>query len=273
MEHEAHPMTSSDKHPRPVKTTQTTVSIIHFLKQKNGATLSELAKYLDVARSTAHRHLRTLIEERWVRHEESTGEYHVSLNLFHIGTMVREEHPVYEFAKGRVDELANQTGERVWCIVEEGGRGIHLYGASNSSVKTYARVGTRTYLHQHAAGKSILAFRSRNQVDSIIDEHGLPAITEETVTDKEVLYNELDKIEDRGYALNKEESFRGLHAVGAPICDDSGNSVGAISISGPANRLNGQVLKSELPEVLLGVTNEIEINMSYADGADKYPEN
>jgi len=272
LESQAAAMTTPDDHPRPVKTTQTAAAIVDFLKRESGATLSELSEHLDVARSTAHRHLRTLIEEEWVRHEESTGEYRVSLNLFHIGTTVREEHPVYEFAKDRVDELANRTNERAWCIVEDGGRGIHLYGASDSPVETYARVGARTYLHQHAAGKSILAFRPRNEVDSIVDEHGLPAITEKTVTERTALFEELDEIEERGYALNREESFRGLHAVGVPICDDAGEAVGAVSISGPANRLDGEVLESELPEILLEVTNEIEINMSYADGEGAYPE-
>jgi len=265
-------MTTPTDHPRPVKTTRTAVSIVEFLKGENGATLNQVSEYLDVARSTAHRHLRTLTEEGWARHDESTGEYHVSLNLFHIGTTVREEHLVYEFARDRVDELADRTGERAWCIVEEGGRGIHLYGASDSPVKTYARVGTRTYLHQHAAGKSILAFRPRDEVDGIIDEHGLPAVTEKTVMDREALFEELNEIEERGYAFNREESFRGLHAVGVPICDEDEHAVGALSISGPANRLDGEMLESELPEVLLEVANEIEINMSYAGGAGEYPE-
>lgn len=263
-------MSPPSDQPRPVKTTQTAAAIIEFLKQNNGASLVAVADHLAIARSTAHRHLTTLVNEDWVRHDEAAGIYRVSLNLFHIGATEREDHPVYEFSKERVDELADRTGEKAWCIVEEGGRGIHLYGASNSPVTTYARVGTRTYLHQHAAGKSILAFRPRSEVSEIISRHGLPAVTENTVTDEEVLFEELDQIAEQGYALNREESFRGLHAVGVPLCDNSEYAVGALSISGPANRLNGELLESELPDILLEVANEIEINMSYADAGEKY---
>jgi len=257
-------MDRENSQPRPVTTTQTAVGIIDFLKRTDGASIAEVAEQFDVARSTAHRHLRTLAGEGWATRNESEGTFEVSLNVFHIGATVRKENLVYQFAKDRVDELADRTGERAWCIVEEGGRGIHLYGASNSQVNTYARVGTRTYLHQHAAGKSILAFRPRKEVSAIVAEHGLEAITGQTITEEEELFEELEQVSEMGYAFNREESFRGLHAVGVPICDDNDYALGAISVSGPANRLKGEILESQLPETLLEIANEIEINISNA---------
>lgn len=262
-------MTNKDSQSRPVKTTQTALSIMEYLKQTSTATTADIADHLGVARSTAHRHLRTLREEGWLTYDESNGVYGVSLNVFHVGATVREEHPVYRFSKERVEELADRTGEKAWCIVEEGGRGIHLYGASNSPVNTYARVGTKTYLHQHAAGKSILANRPHEEVSTIIETHGLPAVTDQTLTDETELFEELDTIRERGYAINREESFQGLHAVGVPICDDDGYALGALSISGPAHRLKGDLLETELPETLLEVANEIEINMTYEE-ADNF---
>lgn len=250
--------------PRPVTTTQTAVGIVEFLKRSGGASIAEVADQFDIARSTAHRHLRTLAGEGWATRNESEGTFEVSLNVFHIGATARRENLVYQYAKDRVDELADRTDERAWCIVEEGGRGIHLYGASNSHVDTYARVGTRTYLHQHAAGKSILAFRPHKEVSKIVAEHGLKAITGQTLTEEEELFEELEQVAEMGYAFNREESFRGLHAVGVPICDDNDYALGAISIAGPAHRLKGEVLESELPEILLEIANEIEININNA---------
>ena len=263
-------MNVDKNHPRPVKTTQTALGIVEFLKRTGEATSGTVADHFGIARSTAHRHLTTLREEGWISKDQRNGTYRVSLNVFHIGTTVREENLVYQFAKDRVDELAERTGEKAWCIVEEGGRGIHLYGASRSPVNTYARVGTRTYLHQHAAGKSILAFRPKEEVTSIVDKHGLEAITDETLTDEKALFEELEQIAEQGYAFNREESFRGLHAVGVPIRDDQGYALGAISISGPAHRLKGEILESELPNTLLEVANEIEINISNAEDDEIY---
>lgn len=259
-------------HPRPVKTAQTVTAITRFLTDRDGATVSEVAGHLDVARSTAHRHLRTLEEEGWLSQTGTNGEYAVSLELFHVGATARQNNRVYRFSKERVDELAKETGEKAWCIVEQGGRGIHLYGATDSNpVNTYAREGTRTYLHQHAAGKSILACRPDEDVRAIIREHGLPAITDETITDEETLFEELEQIASRGVAWNREESVHGLNAVGVPIQDNSGYALGALSISGPAHRLKGDVFESELPERLREVANEIEINMTYGEGEREYP--
>ena len=63
---------------------------------------------------------------------------------------------------------------------------------------------------------------------------------------------------------NFEESVEGLHAVGAPITDEDDVAIGAISISGPANRLDGTLLREELPSLLLGTVNEITINLAHA---------
>lgn len=249
---------------RPVSTVELAFEILEYLREEGGATIDDVAKRFDVARSTSHRHLRTLAATEWAT--RSNGEYSASLRFLDVGVDVRSQHPMYRHAKDRVDELAEDTGEKAWCIVEEHGKGIHLYGATGESpVKTYARIGQQTYLHQHAAGKAILAFRPCQEVETIVNEHGLPAITEETITDRDALFEELERVRERGFALNRGESVRGLSAAGAPVTDTSGYAIGAISISGPTHRVEGDTLESEYPELLLEVTNEIEINVNYRD--------
>jgi DNA-binding IclR family transcriptional regulator len=256
-------MTTPPEVNRPVETVERSVAVLEFLKAEGTATLSEIADELDCAKSTAHRHLKTLEASSFLVGEGKA--YRLGVRFLDYGVAARDRHALFAEARPKVDELAAETDEKIWCTIEEHGRSVHIYGARGKhSVRTHARVGQRHYLHQHAAGKSILAHLPPGRVDEILGVHGLPARTPDTLTDPEELRAELETVRERGYAFNLEESVEGLHAVGAPITDEDGRAIGAISISGPANRLSGTRLREELPDLLLGVVNEISINLAHA---------
>jgi DNA-binding IclR family transcriptional regulator len=247
---------------RPVETVERAFEIVDFLKEHGSATVMEIADYLGCAKSTAHRHLKTLEANSFLIEEDD--EYRLGVRFLDYGVVARNKYTLYQEAKPKVDELADETEEKIWCAVEEHGRSVHIYGAEGKhSVRTYARVGHRNYLHQHAAGKAILAHLPDERVEEIVDEYGLPARTDSTITDRGTLWEELEIIRDRGYAFNIQESVEGLHAIGAPITDENDHAIGAISISGPANRLEGDFFRDELPTLLLGTVNEITINLAH----------
>ncbi|NHN49126.1 IclR family transcriptional regulator [Halostella sp. JP-L12] len=255
-------MEGDREHPRPVQTVETASTLLERIKERGGATLPELTAELDLAKSTVHRHLGTLEELDFVVRDGD--EYRVGLRMLDFGIHAREQQDVFHEATDTVDELAAETGEKVWLITHEHGRSVHLYGATGKrSVRTPAREGEQGYLHQLAAGKAILATFPRERVERVVDEHGLPAATDRTITDTEPLFEELAAVRERGFAFNRGESIPRLNAVGAAITDDEGEAVAAISVSGPSNRVKGDFLTKELPDLLLGVTNEVEINLSY----------
>lgn len=247
----------------PVTTAETTFEIVEYLCDNENVSVSEIASELDRAKSTIHRHLATLVRHGYV--VKNGGTYSIGLRFLNLGLYARNSRPLYHETRSKVDELADQTGEKVWCMTEENGRSIHLYGASGEqSVRTDSREGQVGYLHQHAAGKAILAHLSREHVNAIIERYGLPARTDHTITDASELFERLEQIRERGYAFNREESIPGLYAVGVPITTEDDSAIGALSISGPANRLQGEKLNEDLPSLLLGAVNEIEINLSYS---------
>lgn len=224
--------------------------------------MPEITDHLDCAKSTTHRYLKTLAANSLLVEEDE--EYRLGIRFLDYGEVARNKYRLYAEAKPKVDELAEQTEEKIWCAVEEHGRSVHIYGAQGKhSVQTYARVGNRNHLHQHAAGKAILAHLPDSRITKTIDTHGLPARTSHTITDRDKLWEEIETIRDRGYAFNFQESVAGLHAVGAPITDEDDIAIGAISVSGPASRLEGPILREELPALLLGAVNEIGINMAH----------
>lgn len=253
---------SSDTSPQRVEATKRSIEILASLKDDGPANLTEIATRLGYSKSTVHRHLATLVEEGYITNDD--GRYQIGLLYLDYGIHARSESELYQFAKPKVDDLADDLGEKVWIMAEDNGYGVFLYHASGKHpVKTYTRDGYRAYLHAFAAGKAILAFMDRDRVDHILHRRGMPTETSKTVTDRAELYAELDRIRDRGVAFNREESITGIHAVAAPILSPKDEPLGSITVAGPASRIDGEYLEQELPQLLLGVANEIEVNLAY----------
>lgn len=249
---------------RPVTTVEKSIQLLELIKEEEEISLLDIESKLDMSKSTIHRHLKTLEEHGFVA--RSDRGYRIGLYTLDFGLHARTQRALFHATKPKVDALAAETEEKVWCITHEQGRSIHLYGASGeNSVNTYAQEGQRGYLHQLAAGKAMLSTFSTERIDDIIDMHGLPARTNNTITDRNELLSELEDVSERGYAFNKGESVPGLHAVAAPITASDGTAIGAISISGPSNRMEGEMLTERMPDLLLGSTNEIELNMNYSE--------
>lgn len=248
---------------RTIKSDERVFDIVEHIHKQGSVGVTDLADELDIAKSTAHAHLNTLSQRGYVVNEN--GQYRIGLQFLRHGIQARDSYGLYTIAQEKVKQLAKKTDERSWCLVEENGVAFYLCGATGAHpVHLPVKVGEWVYLHQIAAGKAILAHLPENQVRRILDRYGLSAKTEHTITDEDELFSELETIRDRGYAFNNQESLRGLHAVSAPICDDNGIAQGALSISGPANRITGEKFRSEFPKLLLGATNELEINVAYS---------
>ncbi len=231
----------TDDRPRPVKTTQTSLALVHAVRDSDGATLSELADRLELAKSTVHNHLHTLVDEGFLVRDGDT--FHVGLQFLSFGEHARERNPLYATARRRVYSLAETTGHEADFITEENGRAYSLeYAIGESSRRGLSepspfRAGNRFYMHNCASGKALLASMSESRVREILDRWGLPATTDHTVTDESALFDELEAIRCRGYAVNDEELIDGYRSIGAAVTSPDGAVLGAFSIGGPTYRM------------------------------------
>lgn len=260
-------MTFTVNNQRPSETLSTLergFEVTRTLRELGGARVTELAEALDIAPSTAHKYLATLAQERFVVKEGD--EYHVGLEFLDLGTYAKNRKKGYRLSIPKVRDISEETGERAQFVVEEYGRGIYLHTEASEAraVSTDRRAGIRRYLHASAAGKAILANLPEYRIDEIIEEHGLPAETSRTITDREELLEELANVRKSNVAYNNEESVEGLRAVGVPVCGTDGLVLGALSVSGPSNRMKGPLYREEIPDLLLGHANEIELKIRYS---------
>lgn len=254
---------SKDASNKDLRTVERAFRVVETIHQVGGLRLSSLADELDVPKSTAHRYLTTL-ENLGYLTKNRKGQFEISLEFLNLGIQTRSEKGVYSHSKEKVRELADQTGERVQLAVEEHGKDVLIYGKSGEhGVQTDAHLGRKLYLHTNATGKAILAFLPEDRIHSIIDTHGLPEQTENTITDEDELFETLDEIRDRGISYNHEERILGLRAVGAPIFDKDDNVIGSISISGVRNRMDGKRYEEELPSLLAETVDEIQLDIQY----------
>jgi len=250
------------QNPRSVKTTETTFRTIEQLESSDGAGVTELASELGLAKSTIHRHLSTLERMEYLVCEDDT--YYLSMRFLHLGEYSRKRKSAYDLAKTKLNEIAEETQERAQFIVEEHGLAVYVHRASGDlGVEADSGIGKRVPLHATSAGKAILAHLPRERVEEIMDDRGLTAVTENTITDKETLFSELETIRERNVAYNNQENIEGLRAVGVPIKTPDGDVLGAFSVSGPTHRIKGELLEETIPDLLLGAANEVELNITY----------
>lgn len=257
-------MTPDTMDDRTVKSINTMFRIIESLRDRERATLAEVATDAEVAKSTAHRHLSTLKQHEYVTTDGD--QYRVGLKFLDVGGHVRSSNSIYQVVKPKVRQIAEEVGEINQFMVEEHGKGVVVYREKGeNAVRTESRVGKRFLLHQTAGGKAILSHFSDGRIEQIIDKYDLTAQTENTITNRDELHDELESIREEGVAFDNEEHIQGLRAVAAPIKLPNGQICGSLGVAGPTNRMKGKRFREEVPEILLGIINEIELNIEYSD--------
>ncbi|MEF8851146.1 MAG: IclR family transcriptional regulator [Haloarculaceae archaeon] len=246
----------------PVTTVDRTLQIVETIQELDGAGVSEVAERVDVGKSAVHNHLTTLENREYVVKEGD--EYHVGLAFLGLGAYARQRNDIYRAARGEVEDLAEETGELVNLMVEKNGMGIYLYQAKgDDAVELDTYVGKRVHLHCTALGKAILGSRPREEVEDILEEQGMPEMTPETITGPDEFSDELERVRERGYAIDDGERLTGLQCVAAPVTDDQDRSIAAISVSYPVHRVDDEY-HHEVASAVLGAANVVELEHNYS---------
>lgn len=246
----------------PVRTTEKTLALVEELMRQGPAGVTELAEGVDMGKSAVHNHLTTLQDHGYVL--KTDDQYRLGLKFLEIGGSIRKSMEFYQVAEPEVKSLADETGELANLLVEEQGLGVYLMrskGADAVDLDTYA--GLRTNLHTTALGKAVLAHLPDSRVEEIIERHGLEPKTSRSVGSREELFDVLEAVRDRGYAIDDGERLEGLRCIAAPVKNSSDEVLGAVSVSAPMSRVSDEDLHGGLSERVLSAANVIELNINY----------
>jgi len=243
---------------RDIKSARNTVDIVEVVRRADGATLTEVAQEIDLARSTVHDYLQTLLGMEYLVKEGD--EYHVSLKFLDLGHHSKLSRTAWRQVRPALEEIGDETGEHVWFVVEEYGTAVYVDSYSGSRVLSmFNAPGTREHLHCIAAGKAILAHLPTERVDQIVDRHGLPAHTERTITDRDGLHEELEQVRADEVAFCDGEWRDEIRAVASPVVRGD-DVIGAVTFGAPRRRLSETDFYEDLPKLVSGAVNRLELS-------------
>ncbi|MFB6184797.1 MAG: IclR family transcriptional regulator [Haloarculaceae archaeon] len=245
-----------------IDATKTSFEILEHLKENDGNTITGIARALNLPKSTVHNHVSTLQTCGYTINVD--GEIQPSLKFLDFGQYRRRQLDISNVAKSEIDQLAADTGEQADLAVEEHGKCVYLYIAhGENAIKLNTYTGQQFYLHATGLGKAMLAYLPDEAVSRIIDRHGLPRMTDNTITDERQLRDELEEVKERGFAYNVEENTDQICCIAAPILDDSETVHGAISVSTPAQRFHSSGKEEDIKDAVLNAANIIELKLKH----------
>lgn len=250
----------------PVSSIKRAADIVEILRKRKAAGVTTVADILEIPKSTTHDHLRTLERVGYVTNDD--GTYRLSTRFLHVGESARNCHEL--FVNGRDEALALAEGvgdaKYVQLVTEEHGKCASLFAPrvhdiqSPPGAPSYPR---RPHLHTNAPGKAILAHEDSEMVEQVLDEHGLPRWTSNTITDKDALWGELERIQDVGYAVDDGEVVAGMHGVATPIVT-SDTVHGAIAVYGTSDNIGQSRRDSKIVDLVEDAAAEIQANIIFA---------
>lgn len=248
-----------DETSQTINAVETTCRILDALRQQGKMGVTELSQELDLGKSTTHRHLATLRSQNFVVKDDN--KYKLSHLYFAMTEQVKRQLRVYDEIAATVDNLAADTGEVSQFALEEQNRLVYIYkSAGENAIPVVSDAGYEGIFHCSGMGKAILAQLPDDEVERVIDEHGLAKETENTITEKSALYEELDRVRERGYAIDNEEFMPGLKCVAVPVHIEKPAVIGGISISAPASRMKQERIETELVPKAIDAANLVEVN-------------
>jgi len=223
------------------------LQIVDLLMQSQSPkSVTELADFLEVDKSTASRLVRTLENYGYVQQAKNSRAYVVGKRLHSIGWQLTNRYALREMALPVLKQLVRKTDECSHIGVYSSGKALVIEDVQSetSSLRVIGGAGRLIHVHNTALGKALLAFGDFPIPDT------LPRITANSITEPEQFQTELESIRQRGYAVDDEENEYGVRCIAAPVFDALGIAVASMGVSAPTARLQpgdvesfGQIVK------------------------------
>jgi DNA-binding IclR family transcriptional regulator len=243
-----------------MQSVQRAFDIIELLWRLDGAGPTTVAKELGIHKSTAHVHLQSLESTGYVVNNQ--GSYRLSLQFLDMGSRLQKRSRVFQAAHKEVTQLALNTDEMAAVSVEENNQNVILHqmtGDNSLELGTYP--GMQSPLYTTAGGRTILAHLPAEQVESILHTD-LEAVTDETTTDPDQLFDRLEQIREDGFAITTDQQVIGMGVIAVPLLIED-YPIASLGIAVPSERIKTEAHQNELLQQLKEHQNRIIIKYQY----------
>lgn len=266
---EPHPNGNGSPSARPpLQSVGIALDIIDALAGARELSLSELARSVGVAKSTAHRTCAELVGRGLVDRTASRG-YRLGVRFVEYGHLATERTAVGDQALPLLVELRNVLEETVQVGVPAGVDVVYVERVEGQHALRYSTNSRRSPLHRSSAGKVLAAFNPRLAEARL--RAGLPPSTGYTIVVPDLLRSELARVRERGHARSVDETELGMSSLAVPVRDSpNGPVVAAISMVGPTPRVVGD---RETRHVRLLKSGARRLSEAIATGSLRIPPN
>ncbi|MFC5265909.1 IclR family transcriptional regulator [Kribbella qitaiheensis] len=196
-------------------------------------TVSSLATESGLPLPTAHRLLKTLVALGYVRQLPSR-RYSLGPRLIRLGehagrALGAAAHPF-------LTRLVDSTGETANLAMRESDMVVYVAQVpSRHAMRMFTEIGRRVLPHCTGVGKAMLSQLPDDEVKSLVQRTGMPALTDRTITDLGALLADLELIRARGWAEDNGEQEIGVRCLAVPVLGTG--IAAALSVSGPEARI------------------------------------
>ena len=250
-----------------IKTVLNSLELLEAFKgEKPELGVSELSKILKLHKNKIFRLLATLEYMGYIEQDPFTENYRLGLKSLELGQSFIHHLRLLSIAKPVLRELVGKIKESAYVGVIREKNVIYLDIVEAEQVlKVASRVGNMLPVYATAIGKSQIAFEPKDSIEKLLPDK-LKAFTKNTITDKDNLFTELEKIRRQGYAIDNEELDEGVICVGAPLRDYTTHIIGGISVSAPVIRTSPEKLKNIIIPLTIEASNTISGKLGYEIG-------
>ena len=199
-------------------------------------TVTEISSGLDLNKPSTFRILSNLEDFGYLDKDPKTSRYFLGPKLYHLGMLAEPHVRIKKVARPFLKGMNEQCHETVHLAVLQQGDALYVDKIEGKrTIRVITRVGARLPAHCSGVGKMLLSSLPEEALVKTLLKKGLTRFTENTITDLDILKQELAKCAKRGYAIDNEEIEKGLRCVAAPVCEN-GEIVAAVSISAHGER-------------------------------------
>jgi DNA-binding IclR family transcriptional regulator len=252
------------------------IRILSLLADGKPRTLTDVSGQVGLNNSTTFRLLVTLAGHNYVVRDTGSGKYALGLSCLGLARAYQEGDVIRRTALPILQALRDETMETVHLAVLDGMDvlyldkvpGLHAIGLMSS------HVGARFPAYCTGLGKALLAFADANLVRAHFERVGLRHYTDSTLTTVDALLHDLEQVRRHGFALDHGEHEPEVRCVAVPIFGARGAVLAALSVAGPASRLDPLQSNTVLIEKAVAAARSVSLHLSgQAHSALPWPAN
>lgn len=234
-----------------VNTVSRAALILDHLADHEDQGVSDIAKVLDIPKSSAHSILTTLEHHALIERDERTGRFHLGLKLIELGYRAQGELGLVRIGRPFLQGLNRDTDETIHLTILDNREVLYVDCVeSKLRLRTYSVIGVRAPLYCTSVGKALLAWQSDAYIKEYLSHTVLRPETSRTITDSAALEIELEKVKSQGFAIDDREHEDHLRCIGAPIRNSRGEVFASLSISGPEVRMTPNRVQELAPRII-----------------------